>query len=67
MNWEQFEAKWEQMQGQLMEKWGKLTSDDLAVIHGKKDQLIGTLREKYGYTVEQADKEFMTFMQDSRG
>lgn len=66
MNWDQFEGKWEQMQGQVVEKWGKLTNDDLAVIHGKKDQLVGKLREKYGYTVEQANKELRTFMKECR-
>ena len=39
-------------------KWGKLTDDDLEVIEGKKDQLVGRLQERYGYTKEQAEKEF---------
>ena len=36
---------------------GKLTDDDLEVIEGKKDQLVGRLQERYGYTKEQAEKE----------
>ena len=39
------------------EKWGKLTDDDLDVIEGKKDQLVGRLQERYGYSKEQAEKE----------
>jgi uncharacterized protein YjbJ (UPF0337 family) len=41
----------------VKEKWGKLTDDDLEVIEGKKDQLIGRLQERYGYSKEQAEKE----------
>ena len=64
MNWEQYEGKWEQLKGQVREKWGKLTNDDLTVIKGKKDQLLGKLREYYGYTTDQADKELSTFLKE---
>ena len=43
--------------GHVKEKWGKLTDDDLDVIEGKKDQLVGRLQERYGYSKEQAEKE----------
>ena len=62
MNMDQFEGKWEQIKGQVKEKWGKLTKDDMTVIHGKSDQLIGKLRERYGYSAEQANKEMGEFM-----
>ena len=41
----------------MKEKWGKLTDDDLNVIAGKKEQLVGRLQERYGYSKEQAEKE----------
>lgn len=41
----------------MKEKWGKLTDDDLEVIAGKKEQLVGRLQERYGYSKEQAEKE----------
>ncbi len=62
MNIEQLEGKWEQLKGQVKEKWGKLTNDDITIIRGKKDQLVGKLRERYGYTMEQADRELGAFM-----
>ncbi len=64
MNIEQFEGKWDQLKGQVKEKWGKLTGDDMKVIGGKKDQLIGKLRERYGQTQEQAEREVGSFMKD---
>jgi uncharacterized protein YjbJ (UPF0337 family) len=29
MNWDQVAGNWEQFKGQVKEKWGKLTDDDL--------------------------------------
>jgi uncharacterized protein YjbJ (UPF0337 family) len=52
-----FEGKWRQMRGELRSWWGRLTDDDLEKIGGKKDRLIGVLREKYGYTREAAQQE----------
>jgi uncharacterized protein YjbJ (UPF0337 family) len=44
------------MKGQFKEKWGKLTDDDLDVINGKKDQIVGRLQEKYGWERDKAEK-----------
>jgi len=32
MNWDQVAGNWKQFKGQVREKWGKLTDDDLDVI-----------------------------------
>ncbi|HSO72147.1 MAG TPA: CsbD family protein, partial [Thermodesulfobacteriota bacterium] len=53
----QIEGNWKQFKGQIKEKWGKLTDDDLDVVAGKKDQLLGKLQERYGYNKDQAEKE----------
>jgi uncharacterized protein YjbJ (UPF0337 family) len=64
MQWEQVEGKWGEFKGKVQEKWGKLTNDDMMIMHGKKEQLIGKLKERYGYTVDQANKEVSAFMKD---
>lgn len=61
MNWDQIEGKWTQVKGQVKEKWGKLTDDDLDVIAGKRDQLEGKLQETYGRTKEQVKKDVDEF------
>jgi len=58
MNRDIAEGKWKEMRGQVKMWWGKLTDDDLDKANGKADQLIGLLQQKYGYTREQAEKEF---------
>ncbi len=37
----------ETTKGKIKTKWGRLTDDDLDVIAGQKDQLIGKIQERY--------------------
>jgi uncharacterized protein YjbJ (UPF0337 family) len=57
VNTDVMEGKWKQMRGQVKEWWGKLTEDDLDVIAGKRDKLIGTLQERYGWAKRDAENE----------
>ena len=57
MNWDQAGGKWNQVKGSVKEKWGKLTDDDLKVIEGKRDRLIGKIQERYGVTKENAEQQ----------
>ena len=57
MNTDVMEGKWKQVRGQVKEWWGKLTDDDLDRIAGKRDQLVGTLQEKYGWARQAAEDE----------
>lgn len=52
---------WKQLKGKIKEHWGRLTDDDVKAIEGQKDQLIGRLQERYGYTREQAEREANEF------
>jgi len=61
MNWDTLQGQWKQIKGQVKEKWGKLTNDDLDVIDGKKDQMVGLLQKKYGYAKDQAERELEEF------
>lgn len=61
MNSDQVEGKWKQLKGAVKQQWGKLTDDDITSLSGKKDELIGRLQERYGYTKEQASKEADAF------
>jgi len=57
MNWDQLEGKWKQAKGSVKQRWGKLTDDDVNIIAGKRDQLVGKLQERYGIAKEQAEKQ----------
>ena len=66
MNWDQLEGKWKQYSGKAKEKWGKLTDDDLTVIHGRRDQLIGKIQERYGIAKQEAEKQVDEFARSFR-
>jgi uncharacterized protein YjbJ (UPF0337 family) len=57
MNTDQMSGKWKQMKGAAKQQWGKLTDDDLEVIAGKRESLVGKLQERYGLAKEDAQKK----------
>ncbi len=61
MNWDQIEGNWRQVRGKARTMWGKLTDDDLDVIAGRRDQLIGKLQERYGLKREELEREVDEF------
>lgn len=64
MNWDIIQGKWDQLKGNVKEKWGDLTDDELTQIAGHQDRLSGKLQEKYGWTKERAHDEINGFFAD---
>ena len=62
MNEDILKGKWSEMKGEAKKRWGKLTDDDLMVISGEKDKLVGALQKQYGYTKDEAEEEYNSFM-----
>ena len=48
MNWDEIEGNWTQFKGKVRLQWGKLTDDDLHVVKGKRDELLGLLQKRQG-------------------
>jgi len=63
MNADVLAGKWKQVQGEVKKQWGKLTDDDLAIVEGQHDKLVGLVQERYGYAREQAEREVDQFLQ----
>ncbi|RMX05942.1 CsbD family protein [Corticibacter populi] len=57
MNKDQIEGNWKQFKGKIKEQWGKITDDDLDVIAGKRDQLLGKIQERQGIAKAEAEKQ----------
>jgi uncharacterized protein YjbJ (UPF0337 family) len=62
MNWDQVEGQFKQIGAKIKQKWAKLTDDDLKLIGGKKDELIGRLQLRYGWEKDRAESEVDGFM-----
>jgi uncharacterized protein YjbJ (UPF0337 family) len=61
MDWNRIEGNWKQAKGQVKEKWGKLTDDELDKMNGRRDQLEGKIQERYGIAKDQAKKDVDTW------
>jgi uncharacterized protein YjbJ (UPF0337 family) len=57
VSWETLKGSWTQLRGRIRMQWGKLTDDQLDVIEGRRDLLLGKLQEAYGVTEEEADRQ----------
>ena len=62
MNKDVLAGKWKQAQGEVKKQWGKLTDDDMKVVEGQSDKLVGLVQERYGYVREQAQREVDQFL-----
>ena len=57
MNEDIIKGKWKQIKGEVQKQWGKLTNDDLDVIEGDSEKLVGKIQERYGISREEAEKQ----------
>lgn len=53
MNTTEFKGNWNEQKGKLKQKFAILTDDDLLLVEGKKDELMGRLQTKLGKTKEE--------------
>ena len=61
MNNDRVEGNWKSFKGKVKEQWGKLTDDDLDVIGGKRDQLLGRIQQRHELAKDEAERQVDTF------
>jgi len=52
----EFKGNWNETKGKLKQKFALLTDDDLLLVAGKQDELLGRLQVKLGKTKEEVQK-----------
>jgi uncharacterized protein YjbJ (UPF0337 family) len=57
MNEDILKGKWKQLKGKVKEQWGDLTDDEIDMVEGRKDILIGKLQERYGMSKAEASRQ----------
>lgn len=57
MNWQRVEGNWKQIKGKVKQQWGKLTDDQIDVIAGHREQLVGKIQESYGIAKDEAERQ----------
>jgi uncharacterized protein YjbJ (UPF0337 family) len=55
--WERLKANWAQTRARLQVQWGRLTDDQLEVIEGRRELLLGQMQQSYGIDREEAERQ----------
>lgn len=61
MNADQLKGRWGQLKGEVLKQWGKLTNDDIDIINGEREKLIGKIMERHAISREEAEKQVNQF------
>jgi uncharacterized protein YjbJ (UPF0337 family) len=56
MNTTEAKGNWNEKKGKLKQKFAILTDNDLMMVEGKKDEMLGRIQVKLGKTKEQLHK-----------
>jgi uncharacterized protein YjbJ (UPF0337 family) len=66
MNEDIIKGKWHEVKGQLKNKWGQLTDDEIDQMNGSTEELQGILQKKYGYDREIVKKQIDEFVKENK-
>jgi len=66
MNWDRIKGNWKQAKGEIRKQWGKLTDDDLDVIAGEREKLVGKIQDRYGIAKDEAEKQADEWLENYR-
>lgn len=61
MNYEEATGAWKAVKGMIKSRWGELTHNEILIISGNLEKLVGILQAVYGYTREKAEEEYYNF------
>jgi len=59
INAQELQGQWNNLKGQVKQRWGQLTDDDLQMQGGNVDQLVGRIQQRTGETREAVER-FLT-------
>lgn len=63
MEWSEIEADWKALETVILDKWGRLTRDNIYDIAGKRETLAGKLQQLYGINKQEANHQINAFAQ----
>lgn len=66
MNKEQFSTNFPQLKAYLIDRWNRLTEEDLRRINGRYELFLTTIQDKYGITREEVEEQIRNFAPNLR-
>ncbi len=64
---EELQGRWNQVKGQIRERWGDITDDELQKVHGNTEKLVGLIQEKTGSTKREIESFIETSVREGAG
>ncbi len=61
MHWEHIQRNWTQFKARAKEQWSKLGDAQLEAIAGRRDLLVRRIRDAYGISSEDAEKQLVAW------
>lgn len=55
--WDKIAGNWQQLKGHVQREWGEFTDDEIDQIEGRRDVLMGKVRERYGVSDTEAERQ----------
>ena len=55
---EELQGKWAQLKGQIRDKWGQISDDELQRVQGNTEKLLGMIQEKTGVARSEVEAFF---------
>ena len=65
MNWNRISGNWDHFKPLLKNRWSRLEDQQLRLIAGNRDKLLGKIGEAYGLSEGESDAQLSTW-QDSQ-
>ena len=59
-------GKWNEIKGQLKQKYGDLTDDDLTYSEGQEDEMLGRIQQRTGKTKDEVRAEIQRMSENDR-
>jgi len=66
MNTLEMKGNWNIIKGKLKQRWGTLTDDDLRLVEGEEQELIGRIQKRTGEAREAVEKALKDASASSR-
>ncbi|MCA9173011.1 MAG: DUF883 family protein [Planctomycetales bacterium] len=57
INQQVMQGSWTELKGQIKERWGQLTDDELTEVQGNAQRLVGLIQRKTGEAKEKVEQE----------
>ena len=66
MDWERIQANWQHFKESARERWVRISADELDLIAGRRDVLVGQIQEVYRIAPEMARTQVESWQAQQR-